>query len=116
MIDFIRMSEMEGWPSMIWQSGKLSQIKSYELDENGVMPPIDPWESFKVDWKWDCAGFHFGSGTITRGTRKLKCEQYIVPYWSIVVPLTLLSAYLLLTKPRLSTLKKIVAPTANEGT
>jgi len=29
------------------------------------------------------------------------------PYWSIVIPLTLLSAYLLLVKPRVATAKNV---------
>ena len=37
-------------------------------------------------------------------------------YWRIVIPLTLLSAFLLLTKPRKSTPKEIAAPVSNEGT
>jgi hypothetical protein len=39
----------------------------------------------------------------------------VLPYWSITVPLTLLSAYLLLSKPRKSTPKKLFEPIAAEG-
>ncbi len=39
----------------------------------------------------------------------------VPPYWSIVLPLTILSAGLLLTKPRNSTQKKSPEPAANEG-
>ena len=38
-----------------------------------------------------------------------------VPYWSIVMPLTLLSAWLLFSKPRQSTSVKITEPFPNEG-
>ena len=38
-----------------------------------------------------------------------------VPYWSVVIPLTLLSAYLLLTKPKTLTQKKICQPIPDEG-
>ena len=39
-----------------------------------------------------------------------------LPYWSITVSLTLLSAFLLLTKPRKSTQMKITEPSPAEGT
>jgi len=40
----------------------------------------------------------------------------LTPYWSIVFPLTLISAYLLLSKPRISTPMKITDPIPTEGT
>ena len=57
---------------------------------------LDVW-SFKVVWRWNYGGFDFvkvdmrGSDQIVRGE---------VPYWSLVLPLTLLSASLILVKPR----------------
>ena len=44
-------------------------------------------------WSINWCGFRVGGQGIDQITR-------IVPYWSIVIPLTLLSAYLLLNKPR----------------
>ncbi len=38
-----------------------------------------------------------------------------LPYWSVVIPLTLLSAYLLLSTTRQSIPMKIVEPIANKG-
>jgi hypothetical protein len=38
-----------------------------------------------------------------------------IPYWSIVIPLTVLSAFLLLKKPKTSNLKQINEPAANVG-
>jgi hypothetical protein len=66
----------------------------------------DFWEYFDVDWRWDWAGFHFGGGKLKPfflafaklDSGKAECSQ--IPYWSIVTPLTLLSAWLLLSKPR----------------
>jgi hypothetical protein len=51
-----------------------------------------------VTWHWGSCGFEFGETTfrITGWSKAFR----IIPYWSIVVPLTLLSAYLLLSKPR----------------
>lgn len=44
-----------------------------------------------------------------------KSGIWIIHYWSIVTPLTLLSAFLLLTKPRKSTPKKITESVPSEG-
>ncbi len=41
-------------------------------------------------------------------------KVWIIPYWSIVIPLTLLAAYLLLSKPNKSTSKKITKPAATD--
>ena len=52
-----------------------------------------------VHWHWRCQGFGIGEVTTDRltGTRS---TLWSIPYWSLVAPLTMLSAYLLLTKPR----------------
>ena len=42
----------------------------------------------------------------------MKC---VVPYWSIVLPLTALAAYFLLSKPRKSNQMKIAEPIPDEG-
>ena len=39
-----------------------------------------------------------------------------IPFWPIVAPLTLISAFLLLTKPRKSNEKKIPEPNPQDGT
>ena len=49
------------------------------------------------------AGFYFGMDESTTPH-----PIRIIPYWSLVIPLTLLSAYLLLSKSRNSTPKKLV--------
>ena len=55
--------------------------------------------------RWDWAGFHFGRVHLDRRSPWQSCT---VPYWSIVIPLTLISAYLILTKPRNTTPQTIV--------
>ena len=61
-------------------------------------------------WKRNCAflGFGFLEGQIFG--RESTMTVRIVPYWSVVFPLTLLSAYLLLSKPRKSNQKKTTEP------
>ncbi len=88
-------------------------IKEY-LHDNGTPTPFNPWKYQNVEWRTDWIGFHFGAANATAGSIR-RVEFWIVPYWSIVIPLTLLSAYLLLSKPHKSTPKKITEPIANEG-
>jgi len=56
------------------------------------------------DWKF--CGFKFGNGFGHNGLRFL--HYWVVPYYAVVLPLTLLSAYLLLSKPRVAKPKTIV--------
>ena len=58
-------------------------------------------------WRWQFWGFEFG-----RFTSSLSHDEkiYVVPYWSITVPLTLLSFWLLLLKPSKSTSNKFTDP------
>ena len=53
-----------------------------------------------VDWDWQWCGF--GSGHVPSGA-----YLWVLPYWSIVVPLTLLSGYLLLSRPSLQTTQPV---------
>ena len=78
----------------------------------------------KWKWKnpllrWSGIGFDFGKslGYDGWGDGSPAPFQYVctVPYWSLVIPLTLLSAYLLLSKPRKSIQKKITEPVPDEG-
>lgn len=53
------------------------------------------WEA---DWKWCWLGFE--SGSLTRIRFGMTLTYWRVSYWSVILPLTLLSAYLLFSKPR----------------
>ena len=94
-----------------WYSGKLTEVYGFQVDGNGVREQQDFWEGADVEWRTDWAGFHFGGGVSTGG----HAECYCIPYWSIVIPLTLFSAYLLLSKPHKPSPEKIPEPTTNEG-
>lgn len=55
-----------------------------------------------IDWHWHLAGVHIASRMGKEGGFKSPDFRAIItPYWSLVVPLILLSAYLLLRKPSL---------------
>ncbi len=49
-------------------------------------------DELAIDWDWTWLGFRYLGATVG--------FIAIVPYWSIVLPTTLLSAYLILWKPR----------------
>ncbi len=60
----------------------------------------DDWDRFNILWRRDfCYGFHLGAGTHKRLSDRT-LELWNIPYWSITIPLTLISVLLLLTKPR----------------
>jgi len=73
-----------------------------------------------TEWRWKWAGFDFfqvsqmDEDTI-KFTNPIVIRGCLVPYWTIVIPLTLVSTYLLLVKPRPKP-KKAVEPTNIEGT
>jgi len=50
-------------------------------------------------FKWKFAGFAFQERPMSQ---EAVFKTLFVPYWSIVIPLTLLAAWLLLSKPRVS--------------
>ena len=63
--------------------------------------------------------FRLGEFEFVRASSDYSGQSYIMltlPYWSAVLPLTILSAFLLLTKPRPLPLNKIPDPTTVEGT
>ncbi len=72
-------------------------------------------------WGWECewrlsfGGFHLAEYYKHNFWRGMGLKFLIVPYSYIVIPLTLISACLLLSKPGSSSPKKMIEPTANEG-
>jgi len=76
------------------------------LGPNATMRDMRTW----CEWthEWNACGFIFGEKDHT--------IIWVIPLWSIVIPLTLLSAYLLLVKPRAAKPKKTIEPTTGEGT
>ena len=107
-LDFSRTTELD--PTTVLD---FIDFKSVEL----FIKPQDPlngtpWSSgFQFDWRWDWAGFHIGEGHYA----SRRDQDIMVPYWSLVIPLTLISAWLLLSRPRKTNPKKIADPSANKG-
>ena len=80
--------------------GRFLHIDSFDEGTNDKLELWESWSSwngYDVEWRRDWNQFHFGAGSNGSG----HTDSYIIPYWSIVVPLTLLSAYLILWAPRI---------------
>lgn len=60
--------------------------------------PFQTFDKFYTDksktWKWRFCGFYSGTAPNPKST------IFLVSFWSIVIPLTLISVWLLLSKPR----------------
>ena len=61
----------------------------------------------RINWIWLWAGAGFGMQVEAPNDCSYFCS---IPYWSIVIPLTLLSGWLLISKPRQSQSKTFVEP------
>ncbi len=71
------------------RSGEWSYDRNASFD-----PAADTFQAFNVAWRWRSCGFDFGEGSNACYAERF--VSWTVPYWSIVIPLTLLSAYLIL--------------------
>ena len=67
-----------------------------------------------LGWHFRGCGFGFGQFSV-QTLNGGRLNVWTIPYWSIVWPLTLLSAYLILSKPRTSTPTKFTEPISIEG-
>lgn len=80
--------------------GRFLHIDSFDegtYDKFELWESWSSWNGYDVEWRRDWNQFHFGAGS----NIFVHTESYIIPYWSIVIPLTLLSAYLILWVPRI---------------
>ena len=82
----------EGRSLMDWEPSTSEWLSGVHSPHFGLFAYLEnqPDESFV--WRWDCAGFSIG--------RFSSYDFVAIPYWSLVVPLTLLSAYLFFWQPR----------------
>ena len=70
-------------PFPIWDTDTSNTLKS-DLDSD-------------VNFKWSVLFFGFGAGSAFADP--VSAVLFMIPYWSLVLPLTILSAWLLLRKP-----------------
>jgi len=81
------------------------RIKFKSAKPENVWPTnelTDPYEGF--DFRKKSVLFGFMSLTVTMGSQGdiYEINTYVIPYWSLMLPTTLISAWLLLSKPRAS--------------
>ena len=93
---FDTRSEKQGtrgfsFPEMGWMS-RINSSENRWLDVAGWVDV--PNERFVWRYRW--AGFDFGEVEI----ESIEMSIAVIPYWSLVLPLTLLSAWLILVKAR----------------
>lgn len=69
------------------------------VEDFGTDDPLEGYDVYVIDWRWKIGGFDF-TGYHHADRPDSVSQFWIIPYWSIVIPLTVLSAGLLLSKPR----------------
>ena len=86
----------------VWHSGDVSKIDYFFRAPEPGEPkkPYDPLREWRVIWRWDWGGFHVGAGETGDPNNLTQIVTAVFPYAALVIPLTLLSAYLILWKPR----------------
>jgi hypothetical protein len=110
---------MSAEQNLTWQT-------TYDIE--GLLPSTFPsWHSSALDfsivddvsehpvWRWRFLGFEAGEFTTQMTGDSSHGSFCSIPYWSVTVPLTLVSLWLLLSKPRSLNRKNINEPDANEG-
>ena len=90
-----------------WNSENAWSASFIKSSENGHPLPFNPWEKLDVRRRSDWPGLSFCTANIKNTNTQI--EMYVIYYWFVVVPLTLLSVYLLLAKPRTHTKLSISA-------
>jgi hypothetical protein len=53
-----------------------------------------------TEQRWDWYGFHYGRYCDERPIGGIRLTFRIIPHWAVILPFTLISAFLLLVKPR----------------
>jgi hypothetical protein len=73
----------------------------------GEAPPrmrgVIAFNDLQLDWhrNWQCGGLLVGDAReIRSATESIRIATWVVPYWMLVIPLTLLSAWLLVWQPK----------------
>lgn len=94
-------SDVTGWPKQLrWVPSPLADKHRHSYD-------IYNLNAMKIHWRWRWGGFDFSAvsesfetAPIPPSTPPRRYEIRQIPYWSLIVPFTCVSAYLILWKPR----------------
>lgn len=85
-----------GFPELDWDSRQVEELSEIYAESD---------MSWRFGWRY--FGVHY--------SQRQGATFCIFPYWSVTIPLTLISLWLLITKSRKSTQSKISEPVSNEG-
>ena len=91
---------------------KVPSFGTAVISKNDSLAPASLDDSSR-SWSWYWLGFSIWQKTYWDFYQS---TLYVIPYLSVVIPLTLASAFLLLTKPRQSTQKKVTELITSAGT
>jgi hypothetical protein len=75
-----------------------SSIKEFPTFPFPMYPDESEWRGWDSELQLEFVGFVFLKARAK--WNDIQNSIWVIPYWSIVLPLTALSAYLLLSKPR----------------
>lgn len=90
---------------ILWQTSYTDPIYTVLLGRTAfgcggdVMGLPDCWCEFDVAWRFDFVGLHFGQGR-HRTWEEWDVQLWTFPYWFLILPLAMLSMYLILWTPR----------------
>jgi hypothetical protein len=95
----IRTTPIASTPLLGFDSGGLKGLAHINVDDNGITT-YEPGYSVGTVWRFDWHTFHISDNMVDRNSLSFRVGVCAAPYWSVTIPLTLLSAYLILWKPR----------------
>ena len=90
-------------------SDPLSSYPEWETDSSLFIREMF-FNRFKIDWQWYGLGscnHHYNDGSLAK--------IWLIPCWFFISPLTVVSAFLLLSKPRKSSQTRLTEPVTIEG-
>ena len=120
--DVFSIPSAEHQSEILHSGGNFIAWVSYFRDHPSNEPIFPEWNTFPyseknkirnahetagINWNWRVLGFGYGT---LETKNKTRVTFRIVPYWSVTIPLTLISFWLLLSKSRQSTRRKSTEP------
>ena len=93
---------------LVWKPGWFTE----SIDASTVLYSGESMIVGDIKWRWKWCGFDFCDES---NGIDYESSHRNIPYWSIVIPLTVISLWLLVSKPRKSTSDKISETVQVEG-
>jgi hypothetical protein len=101
MENFVSVDSSLIWGRLHIENREVASMTMFHFMKTNYMPLDACLDRMCLQCSWHGPGFGVGEPTSQlQSDWGFRCRYWIIPYWSIVIPLTLLSAWLLLSKPR----------------